>query len=80
MSTKWRITRLTCAVVLHNQPAMNVSMVIRGKRYSQKQWSVKYSCEILWSRENECSSANIFRTSETLRKMQKCSSNCDVIS
>ena len=78
MSTKWTITRLTCAVMLHNQTTMKVSMVIQGKRYSQ--CSVQYSCEILWSLENECSSANSFRTSETLRQMQKCSSNCDVIS
>ena len=75
MSTKW-----TIAVVLHNQLAMKVSMVIQGKRYSQEQCSVQYSWEILWSLENECSSANSFHTSETLRKMQKCSSNCDVIS
>ena len=80
MSTKWTITRLTCAVMLHNQPAMEVSMVIHGKRYSQEQCSVQYSWEILWSLENECSSANSFRTSETLPKMQKCSLNCDVIS
>ena len=32
MSTKWTITRLTCAVMLHNQTAMKVSMVIQGKR------------------------------------------------
>ena len=80
MSTKWRITRLTCAVMLHNQPAMKVSMVIQDKRYSQEQCSVQYSCEILWSLENEYSSTNSFRTSETLRHMHKCSSNCDVIS
>ena len=79
-STKWAITRLTCAVMLHNQTAMKVSMVIQGKRYSQEQSSLQYSCEILWSLENECSSANSFRTSETLRQMQKCSSNCDLIS
>ena len=66
--------------MLHNQTVMEVSMVIQGKRYSQEQCSVQYSCEILWSLENECSSANSFRTSETLRQMQKCSSNCDVIS
>ena len=35
MSTKWTITRLTCAMMLHNQTAMKVSMVIQGKRYSQ---------------------------------------------
>ena len=75
-----KITRLTCVVMLHNQPAMKVSMVIQGKRYSQGQCSVQYSCEILWSLENECSFANNFRTSGTLREMQKCSSNCDVIS
>ena len=80
MSTKWTITRLTCEVMLHNQPAMEVSMVIQGKRYSQEQCSVQYSCEILWSLENECSSSNNFHTSEMLRQMQKCSSNCDVIS
>ena len=80
MSTKWTITRLTCVVMLHNQTTMKVSMVIQGKRYSREQCSVQYSCEILWSLENECSSANSFRTSETLRQMQKCSSNCDVIS
>ena len=33
MPTKWTITRLTCAVMLHNQPAMKVSMFIQGKRY-----------------------------------------------
>ena len=80
MSTKWTITRLTCAVMLHNQTTMEVSMVIQGKRYSQEQCSVQYSCEILWSLENECCSTNSSRTSETLRHMQKCSSNCDVIS
>ena len=80
MSTRWTITRRTCAVMLHNQTSMNVSMVIQGKRYSQEQCSVQYSCEILWSLENECSSVNSFRTSEILRQMQKCSSNCDVIS
>ena len=80
MSTNWTITRLPCVVMLHNQPAMKVSMVIQGKRYSLEQCSVQYSCEILWSLENECSSANSFCTSETLRHMQKCSSNCDVIS
>ena len=80
MSTKWTITRLTCAVMLHNQPTLKVSMVIQDKRYSQEQRSVQYSCEIMWSLKNECFSANIFRTSETLRHMQKCSSNCDVIS
>ena len=80
MSTKWTITRLTCVVMLHNQTAMKVSMVIQGKRYSQEQSSVQYSCEIMWSLENECSSANSFRTSETLRQMQKCSSNCGLIS
>ena len=79
MSTKWTITRLTCAVMLHNQTTMKVSMVIQGKRYSQEQCSVQYSCEILWSLENECSSANSSRTSETSRPMQKCSSNCDII-
>ena len=67
-------------MMLHNQIDMEVSMVIQGKRYSEEQCSVQYSCEILWSLENECSSANSFRTSETLRQMQKCSSNCDVIS
>ena len=81
MSTKWTITRLKCAVMLHNQPAMKVSMVIQGKRYSQEQCSVQYSCKILWSLENECSSANSFCTSETLRHMLKSrSSNCYVIS
>ena len=80
MSTKWTIMRLTCAVMLHNQTAMKVSMVIQGKTYSQEQCSVQYSRKIPWSLENKCSSANSFRTSETLRKMQKCSSNCDVIS
>ena len=80
MSTKWTITRLTCAVILHNQTTMKVSMGIQDKRYAQEQCSVQYSCEILWSLENKCSSANSFRTSETLRQMQKCSSNCDVIS
>ena len=74
MSIKWTITRLTCAVMLHNQTAMKVSMVIQGKRYSQEQCNVQYSCEILWSLENECSSANSFRTSETSRQMQICSS------
>ena len=67
-------------MMLHNEPAMKVSMARQGKRYSQEKCSVQYSCEILWSLENECSSANSFRTNETLRQMQKCSSNCDVIS
>ena len=31
MSTKWTITRLACAVMLHNQTAMKVSMVIQGR-------------------------------------------------
>ena len=66
--------------MLHNQPAIEVSMVIQGKRYSQEQCHVLYSCEILWSFEKECSSLNSFRTSETVRHKQKCSSNYDVIS
>ncbi len=39
VSTKWTITRLTCAVMLHNQTAMKVSMVIQGKtKPLQKHW------------------------------------------
>ena len=81
MSTKWTITRLTCAVMLHNQTAMKVSMVIQGKRYSQEQCSVQYSCEILWSLEQGDSYEISFHTREKVRHKQKFrSSNFELIS
>ena len=56
ISSKARIKKWTFIVMLHNQTAMSVSMLTKGKRYWQEQCRAQYCCEILWSFEQGDSS------------------------
>ena len=71
ISSKGRIKKRTFTVMLHNQTAMSVSMLTKGKRYWQEQCRAQYCHEILWSFEQGDSSEISFHTREKVRHMQK---------